>query len=49
MQLLGRKHIVLLLLFPSCWNSDEMTGASGAILDHEVILRMEAICGRAKR
>lgn len=48
MQLLKREHVCLLLIFPSCWNFDETTGASGHILDHEVTLGTEATCGRAK-
>lgn len=50
MQLLEREHVLLLLLLlPVFRNVDEITGAPGAILDHEVTLGMAATCSRAKR
>lgn len=45
-----REHVFLfLLLLPPCCNADEMTGALGALLDHEMTLGMEATYGRAKK
>ena len=49
MQLLEREQVSLLLFFSSCWNSDEMIGAPGAIMDHELTLGMEAIVAEQKR